>query len=229
MIYPKRVLLATALVTFLLILLFTGTFETPKSAMTEPKGSSKMNADATPSTVVVDAGAGASKDRAAATNNMFPQIDEGSALMGKMVNETLRKQLGNSTWYTLHVGSRDEFEQWLCTFHNAVNTRLGKKTVDCSKVHEMYDCGCGPDLVRIMHPHVAEHKNVSCVEFIRALDECHNSNKWRKFFGFCNEPHDLLNKCLAREYESNRKKQLVVSREKRAQIEQKWKDIEANR
>ncbi|OMJ26711.1 COX assembly mitochondrial protein 2 [Smittium culicis] len=80
-----------------------------------------------------------------------------------------------------------------------------------------------------MHPHVAEHKNVSCVDFIRALDECHNSNKWRKFFGFCNEPHDLLNKCLAREYEDNRKKQLVVSREKRAQIEQKWKDIEANR
>ncbi|OMJ26712.1 FAD-linked sulfhydryl oxidase ALR [Smittium culicis] len=151
MVYPKRILFATALVTFLLILLFTGTFETPKSVMTEPKDSSKMNADATPpetTTTTATAAAAASKDRVAATNGMFPQIDEGSALMGKMANETLRKQLGNSTWYTLHVGSRDEFEQWLCTFHNAVNTRLGKETVDCSKVHEMYDCGCGPDLVR---------------------------------------------------------------------------------
>ncbi|OLY83336.1 FAD-linked sulfhydryl oxidase ERV2 [Smittium mucronatum] len=134
----------------------------------------------------------------------FPQIDGGQALMGKMVNETLRKQLGRSTWYTLHVmasryptdptpdeqnimssyfnilsylypcgdwyvslfsstlpfffppvinmvsrvDSRNDFEQWLCTFHNAVNVRLGKDTVDCSGVHDLYDCGCGPDLVR---------------------------------------------------------------------------------
>ncbi|KAJ1676021.1 hypothetical protein EV182_000090 [Spiromyces aspiralis] len=79
-------------------------------------------------------------------------------VMGKMANETLREQLGRSTCahhiqqyfreFPPQVRSRDEFEQYLCRFHNAVNKRLGKEEFDCSTVHDHYDCGCGPDLVR---------------------------------------------------------------------------------
>ncbi|OLY83335.1 COX assembly mitochondrial protein 2 [Smittium mucronatum] len=80
-----------------------------------------------------------------------------------------------------------------------------------------------------MHPVVAEHINISCVEFIQALNECHADNSWKKFFGGCNKQHDMLNNCLAAEFEVNRKKQLQEARIKRAEIEKKWKDIEENR
>ncbi|PVV03828.1 hypothetical protein BB560_001692 [Smittium megazygosporum] len=121
---------------------------------------------------------------------------EGKAVMGKLVNETLRADLGRSTWYVLHVmasrypkdptetekaladtfitslsflypcgdcaihfqrhlkknpaqlSSRNDFEQWLCALHNVVNKFLKKPIFDCSTVHDKYDCGCGPDLVR---------------------------------------------------------------------------------
>ncbi|PVU97252.1 hypothetical protein BB561_000667 [Smittium simulii] len=121
---------------------------------------------------------------------------EGKAVMGKLANETLRAQLGQSTWYLLHVmasrypveptetekilvlgfikylsflypcgdcavhfqqnlkklppnvDSRDAFEQWLCQIHNIVNKSLEKPIFDCKKVHDAYDCGCGPDLIR---------------------------------------------------------------------------------
>ncbi|PWA01922.1 hypothetical protein BB558_001942 [Smittium angustum] len=66
-----------------------------------------------------------------------------------------------------------------------------------------------------MHPHVAEHKNLDCIDFIRALEECHSGNPWKKFLG--------------KEFEDNRKKQLESSRKKRADIEKKWKEIEENR
>ncbi|KAJ1325589.1 mitochondrial FAD-linked sulfhydryl oxidase [Microdochium nivale] len=39
------------------------------------------------------------------------------------------------------VGSRDEFGQWLCEAHNAVNTKLGKNTFDCSKWEERWRTG----------------------------------------------------------------------------------------
>ncbi|KXJ90690.1 ERV/ALR sulfhydryl oxidase domain-containing protein [Microdochium bolleyi] len=39
------------------------------------------------------------------------------------------------------VGSRDEFGKWLCEAHNAVNTKLGKSTFDCSKWEERWRTG----------------------------------------------------------------------------------------
>ncbi|KAJ1914126.1 hypothetical protein H4219_004922 [Mycoemilia scoparia] len=132
--------------------------------------------------------------------NVMPEFllddSENGVVMGKMPNETLKAQLGQSTWYFLHVmasrypvdptrneqdtmrfflrglsrlypcgqcahhiqqhfkkdpprvGSRDELEQYLCNFHNEVNKRLKKPLFDCKTVHDHYDCGCGPDLVR---------------------------------------------------------------------------------
>ncbi|PVU91085.1 hypothetical protein BB559_004298 [Furculomyces boomerangus] len=126
----------------------------------------------------------------------LPLEIQGQALMGKMTNETLRADLGRSSWYLLHVmasryphdptkqerdialgflnyfsylypcgdcavhfqkhlkksppnlDDRDGFEQWLCKTHNIVNKMLGKPIFDCLTVHDQYDCGCGPDLVR---------------------------------------------------------------------------------
>ncbi|CAD6892593.1 unnamed protein product [Tilletia controversa] len=112
-------------------------------------------------------------------------------IMAKLTNETLRAELGRSTWKFLHTmtlrfpdsPTQDERETlltfllafsrlypcaecaahfqdllrelppqtssrmaaslWLCTVHNRVNARLGKKEFDCSKLDETYDCGCG--------------------------------------------------------------------------------------
>lgn len=40
------------------------------------------------------------------------------------------------------VSSHDDFKTWLCEAHNIVNRRLGKSTVDCSAVDELWQCGC---------------------------------------------------------------------------------------
>ncbi|KAI5919730.1 ERV/ALR sulfhydryl oxidase domain-containing protein [Camillea tinctor] len=41
----------------------------------------------------------------------------------------------------IRVGSRDDFGLWLCQAHNAVNTKLGKDTFDCSKWEERWRTG----------------------------------------------------------------------------------------
>ncbi|KAI8627579.1 FAD dependent sulfhydryl oxidase [Xylariaceae sp. FL1651] len=41
----------------------------------------------------------------------------------------------------IQVGSRNEFGTWLCEAHNAVNTKLGKPTFDCSKWEERWRTG----------------------------------------------------------------------------------------
>ncbi|KAF1820608.1 putative FAD dependent sulfhydryl oxidase Erv1 [Dissoconium aciculare CBS 342.82] len=39
------------------------------------------------------------------------------------------------------VSNRDEFGQWLCEAHNAVNVKLGKKSFDCSRWEERWRTG----------------------------------------------------------------------------------------
>jgi mitochondrial FAD-linked sulfhydryl oxidase len=46
------------------------------------------------------------------------------------------------------VGTHDEFVQWLCKAHNIVNKRLGKPIMDCSKVNEVWSCGCEPEPIK---------------------------------------------------------------------------------
>ncbi|KAI1498422.1 ERV/ALR sulfhydryl oxidase domain-containing protein [Biscogniauxia marginata] len=41
----------------------------------------------------------------------------------------------------IRVGNRDDFGMWLCQAHNAVNTKLGKDTFDCSKWEERWRTG----------------------------------------------------------------------------------------
>lgn len=39
------------------------------------------------------------------------------------------------------VSSREEFGQWMCEAHNAVNTKLGKQIFDCSRWEERWRTG----------------------------------------------------------------------------------------
>jgi FAD-linked sulfhydryl oxidase len=39
------------------------------------------------------------------------------------------------------VSNRDEFGQWLCEAHNAVNVKLGKKSFDCARWEERWRTG----------------------------------------------------------------------------------------
>jgi FAD-linked sulfhydryl oxidase len=43
------------------------------------------------------------------------------------------------------VDNREALTQWMCTIHNKVNDRLGKPIFDCSKVGEMWKCGCAEE------------------------------------------------------------------------------------
>jgi FAD-linked sulfhydryl oxidase len=43
------------------------------------------------------------------------------------------------------VGSREEVIHWTCEAHNLVNERLGKPIQDCSKVGDMWKCGCAEE------------------------------------------------------------------------------------
>ena len=39
------------------------------------------------------------------------------------------------------VGTREDFAQWMCEMHNAVNKRMGKPVFECSKVDERWRDG----------------------------------------------------------------------------------------
>ncbi|KAJ8324969.1 hypothetical protein BDV3_004509 [Batrachochytrium dendrobatidis] len=43
------------------------------------------------------------------------------------------------------VTDREALSQWACTVHNVVNKRLHKPIFDCSKVGDMWKCGCDED------------------------------------------------------------------------------------
>jgi FAD-linked sulfhydryl oxidase len=41
--------------------------------------------------------------------------------------------------------SRKSVTQWACKVHNLVNERLKKEIFDCTKVDEMWKCGCAKE------------------------------------------------------------------------------------
>jgi hypothetical protein len=43
------------------------------------------------------------------------------------------------------VSSRQSASQWACKVHNLVNERLGKPQFDCSKVADVWKCGCADE------------------------------------------------------------------------------------
>eukprot|EP00045_Choanoeca_perplexa_P007219 m.63862 g.63862 ORF g.63862 m.63862 type:complete len:78 (-) comp13981_c0_seq5:2329-2562(-) len=55
-----------------------------------------------------------------------------------------------------------------------------------------------------MHPQLAEHTHKRCVEFIQALQRCHDENPKSKFMGACNAAKDAMSECLRDERADSR-------------------------
>lgn len=69
-----------------------------------------------------------------------------------------------------------------------------------------------------MHPSLAPHLHgEECKEIIKQLHKCHEDNKYKKFFGTCNNVRRALDKCLQKEYNLKRtiNKQKSIENEKR--------------
>ncbi|CAI4056072.1 hypothetical protein SUVZ_02G0580 [Saccharomyces uvarum] len=77
-----------------------------------------------------------------------------------------------------------------------------------------------------MHPQLEAERFHSCLDFINALDKCHQKEYYKRLFGLCNNEKDALNKCLKEASLNNKKRAVKESRGKRADLEQKWKKIE---
>ncbi|PIA14285.1 hypothetical protein COEREDRAFT_47238 [Coemansia reversa NRRL 1564] len=77
-----------------------------------------------------------------------------------------------------------------------------------------------------MHPALADHLNPGCVELAEKLTNCHAENRWAKFLGKCNALSEALNKCLGKEFEVRRKRQMIESRARWARIEARWHEMD---
>lgn len=76
-----------------------------------------------------------------------------------------------------------------------------------------------------MHPALADHLNPGCVDLASKLMNCHAEHSWAKFFGKCNALSEALNKCLGKEFEVRRKKQLVEARARNARVQAAWDEM----
>ena len=63
-----------------------------------------------------------------------------------------------------------------------------------------------------MHPPLFR-PHPDCQDIIRRLVECHEANKFMKFFGSCNEVKSELDECFAREKEAKKRENLKKARE----------------
>ncbi|PCH38357.1 UPF0287-domain-containing protein [Wolfiporia cocos MD-104 SS10] len=76
-----------------------------------------------------------------------------------------------------------------------------------------------------MHEQVyTASKRLACQDFIDALDACH-ANPWAKWTGGCNAAKHELNMCLRKERVERTAKNREKAKERRAKIEQAWKEI----
>ncbi|KAG5669718.1 hypothetical protein PVAND_000013 [Polypedilum vanderplanki] len=58
-----------------------------------------------------------------------------------------------------------------------------------------------------MHPDLSPHlHSPECNELISQLKTCHETNKFQKFLGVCSDIDRLLQRCLKKEREENRRK-----------------------
>ena len=62
-----------------------------------------------------------------------------------------------------------------------------------------------------MHPPL-DRPHPSCEEMVQALKNCHSDNVYAKFWGACNEPKALMDKCFREEKERARSANLVKAR-----------------
>ncbi|GAB7341722.1 hypothetical protein MBLNU457_g0060t1 [Dothideomycetes sp. NU457] len=79
-----------------------------------------------------------------------------------------------------------------------------------------------------MHPHLHTKDNTNCAEVMEALDECHAKGFLWKSMGMCTSAKNAVNMCLRAERLKRTEKNREEAKLKRAKIEAKWADIEAN-
>ncbi|TNY20411.1 hypothetical protein DMC30DRAFT_416968 [Rhodotorula diobovata] len=77
-----------------------------------------------------------------------------------------------------------------------------------------------------MHPPLAEHQQTACIEVMNQLKACHDSYPWLKFVGMCNSEKGALNACLRKERLERTSKNAQLAKDKRKEIERRWKEIE---
>ncbi|CCD25244.1 Cmc2p NDAI_0E04270 [Naumovozyma dairenensis CBS 421] len=77
-----------------------------------------------------------------------------------------------------------------------------------------------------MHPQLEAERFHSCLDFIEALDKCHKKEYYKRIFGLCNNEKDALSQCLKEASLETKKKAIKQNREKRAQLDAKWKKID---
>ncbi|GJN93564.1 hypothetical protein Rhopal_006621-T1 [Rhodotorula paludigena] len=78
-----------------------------------------------------------------------------------------------------------------------------------------------------MHPPLADHQQTTCVEVMKSLKLCHDNYPWLKFAGACNTEKHNLNLCLRGERVERTQKNAQAAKEKRAEVQKRWKEIEA--
>lgn len=77
-----------------------------------------------------------------------------------------------------------------------------------------------------MHPQLEAKRFNSCVDFIQALDQCHQKEYYKRLFGLCDIEKEALSRCLHEARKSGEKEQIAIMREKRKAVEGKWKQME---
>ncbi|KAJ1653303.1 hypothetical protein IWQ61_006552 [Dispira simplex] len=77
-----------------------------------------------------------------------------------------------------------------------------------------------------MHPQLSEHKTPQCADLIQALHTCHREKTISKFFGTCNGVKNRLTLCLRADRKDRTKRNLEIARQKRADLEKRWKEFD---
>eukprot|EP00042_Codosiga_hollandica_P030007 m.170005 g.170005 ORF g.170005 m.170005 type:complete len:84 (-) comp53240_c0_seq5:840-1091(-) len=77
-----------------------------------------------------------------------------------------------------------------------------------------------------MHPDLAPHLHPHCVDVISMYEKCHADNKWKKFFGVCEDFRLKVQDCLYEEYLINSKANREKAMVRRAAYELKAKEFQ---
>lgn len=77
-----------------------------------------------------------------------------------------------------------------------------------------------------MHPQLEAQRFNSCIDFIKALDQCHQKEYYKRMFGVCDIEKEALSNCLHQARKNGEKEQIGIMREKRKDLEKKWKKMD---
>lgn len=77
-----------------------------------------------------------------------------------------------------------------------------------------------------MHPQLEAKRFNSCIDFIHALDQCHQREYYKRMFGLCDIEKEALSKCLHEARKNGEKEQIGIMREKRKALENKWRKMD---